>query len=178
MVKNKRLWWILLAVVLVGGAGELCIIITQTAVADTTDEEPEIQTSIVRQGDITISATGAGNVVPVEEVTLSFGANGTLTELLVQVGSEVQAGDVLARIDDTDAQAALANAELQLQQSIMQTDATSTAAGTSYNEIGIEQARISLEDAQANLDDLLNWEPDADEIAQAEAALTERPGIL
>ncbi|MCA9978799.1 MAG: efflux RND transporter periplasmic adaptor subunit, partial [Anaerolineales bacterium] len=84
---------------------------------------------------------------------------------------EVQAGDVLARIDDTDARTALVNAELQLQQSIMQTDATSTATGTSYNEISIEQARINLEDAQANLDDLQNWEPDADEIAQAEAAL-------
>jgi RND family efflux transporter MFP subunit len=53
----------------------------------------------------------------------------------------------------------------------MQTDAASTATGTSYNEISIEQALINLEDAQANLDDLLNWEPDPDAIAQAEASL-------
>jgi RND family efflux transporter MFP subunit len=170
MAKSRRLWWILLAVVLVGGFGGYYYF-TETAVADTAETEPEIQTTVVRQGNITISATGAGTVIPVEEIVIGFTSSGTLTELLVQVGSEVLSGDVLARIDDTDAQTTLVNAQLQLQQAIMQTDAAATQTGTSYNDISIEQARISLEEAQADLDDLLNWEPDPDEIAQAEATL-------
>ena len=170
MLKNKRVWLILLAVVVVGGIGGY-FYYSQTAVADTAAEEPEIQTTVVRQGNITISATGAGTVIPVEEIVIGFAGSGTLTELLVQVGSAVQNGDILARIDDTAAQTSLVNAQLQLQQTIMQTDAASTQTGTSYNDISIEQARINLEEAQADLDDLLNWEPDPDEIAQAEASL-------
>ncbi|GJM42336.1 MAG: hypothetical protein DHS20C20_26180 [Ardenticatenaceae bacterium] len=59
------------------------------------------------------------------------------------VGSEVEAGDVLARIDDTDAQQALLNAQLQYQQTAMQTDASVTETGVSYDEISVAQAQIS-----------------------------------
>ena len=134
-------------------------------------EEAPVQTSTARQGDITISATAAGTVIPASEVLLSFPINGVLTELLVQVGSKVQAGDVLALLDDSDAQQTLVNAQLQLAQTTMQTDASATQTGISYDDIAIAQARINLETVQGNLDDLLIWEPDPDEISQAEANL-------
>ena len=144
------------------------------ATTSTTEEvaaEESVQTATVRQGDIIISATGAGTVIPATEVQLSFPAGGRLAELHVSVGDQVNEGDVLAVLDDTDAAASLANAELQYATSVLQTDAASTQTGISYNEIAVEQAQISLEEAQAELADLLAWEPDEDAIALAEAQL-------
>ncbi len=170
MLKSKRFWIILTVIIIVGAAGYYYYNL-QAATVEKTAAEPEIQTAVVRQGNLVISATGAGAVIAAAEADLSFAVNGTLAELYVQVGDTVQAGDVLAQIDDTDAQGALANAELQLAQATMQTDGSAAEAGISFDEINLEQARINLEQAQSDLDDLLNWEPDEDEIAQAEAAL-------
>ncbi|HSG17046.1 MAG TPA: efflux RND transporter periplasmic adaptor subunit, partial [Anaerolineae bacterium] len=127
--------------------------------------------SVARQGNIVISATAAGTIVPATDVVLGFPTNGTLAELLVGVGDDVAAGDVLARLDDADAQQALANAQIQLNQAAMKTDASTTQTGISFDEISIEQARINLEQAQKALDDLLDWEPDENDIAIAEANL-------
>ena len=76
-------------------------------------EEDELQTAPVRQGDITISATGAGTIVPAEEIVIGFNSGGVLQELLVGVGQEVQTGDVLARLDSTSAQQQVAKQELE-----------------------------------------------------------------
>lgn len=171
MGKNRRVWILLLIVIVVGAGGYAYYTRVVTA-EETAVSAPPIQTALVRQGDLTISATGAGTVIAAAEVDLSFQTSGVLSELQVQVGDNVKAGAVLARIDDTNAQATLANAELQLAQTIMQTDGSATQTGVSYNDIAIEQARINLAQAQDNRDDLLNWAPDEDEIAKAEAALT------
>ena len=45
-----------------------------------------------------------------QEVNLSFRVNGPLTELPVQVGTEVKQGDVVAQLDDTDFKIALKDA--------------------------------------------------------------------
>ncbi len=169
----KRRWvWIIGIVVATAVAAGAYYYWNSTTVAEADEKEiEEVQTSTVRQGDITISATGAGTIVPAQEINLSFANNGVLTEVLVHVGDEVRAGDMLARIDDTAAQEALANAELQLAQALMQSDGSTTSVGLSYDDINVEQAQINLDDAQQTLDDLLNWEADADQIAQAEANL-------
>jgi len=168
---RKRSFWIILIVALAILGGAAYLYFDRTAATEAADEEAAVQSTTVRQGDITISATGAGAVVPATEIALGFTGNGVLKEVLVQVGDKVQAGDVLARLDDTAAQQALANAELQLRQATMQTDASATETGTSYSDIAVEQAQLNLDTAQANLDDLLNWEPDEDEVAQAQGAV-------
>ncbi len=135
------------------------------------EEDGALQTAPVRQGDITISATGAGTVVPAKQIVVGFKSGGVLEELLVQVGDEVLAGDVLARLEDTSAQQQVASAELQLAQAIMQTDASATEAGVSFDDLSVEQAQLSLDQAQKALEDLLNWTPDEDEIVKAQASL-------
>lgn len=169
---RKKLFWIIIIVILLLGTGSVLAYSQIVVPSQQTDEtEAPLQTAVVRQGSLIISATGAGTVIPAEEVAIGFSSSGTLTELLVQVGDKVQAGDVLARIDDTAAQEAVANAELQLAQAIMQTDASATETGTSFNAINIEQAQIALGQAQASLAELVNWEADPDTIALAEANL-------
>jgi HlyD family secretion protein len=170
-MKRKWVWIICVLVLVLGAVGAFAYYNTTTAVSANDSEGEKVQTATVRQGNITISATGAGTVIPAVEISLSFPGSGLIAELLVQVGDEVQAGDVLARLDDTDAQETLLNAQLQLAQAAMQTDASATEVGMSFDDISIEQARLNLEEAQTALDDLLNWDPDPDEIAQAEANL-------
>ena len=170
MLRKRRTWLILIGVIVILGAGYAYYAISSASEA-AADEEPEIQTTAVRQGDLTISATAAGTVIPASEVQLSFPTGGALAELMVGVGDEVLAGDALARLDSSNAQQALANAELQLVQAAMQTDASATETGVSYDEILVEQAQINYDMAASALDDLLNWEADDDEIALAEANL-------
>lgn len=171
MVKSSKLWLALIAVVILGSAGYYFYSQNLVVAAEEGEAAAEVQTAVARTGDIVVSATGAGTVVAADELSLGFGSSGTLVELLVEVGSEVAAEDILARIDDTDAQQTLVNAQLQYHQAAMQTDASVTTTGVSYDEISVAQAEISLAEAQTTLDELLNWEPDADEIALAEANL-------
>ena len=171
-MKRKRVLWIVIIIAVLAIAGGAYAYYSAVYVpAQESAEDAPVQSTTVRRGNIVISATGAGTVIPTTETELAFGAGGVLSELLVQVGDDVLAGDVLARLDDTDAQQALANTELQLLQATMQTDGTATETGVSYNDISVEQARINLEKAQSDLDSLLDWEADADEIAMAEANL-------
>ncbi|MEZ4590327.1 MAG: efflux RND transporter periplasmic adaptor subunit [Chloroflexota bacterium] len=171
MLRSRR-FWILLVLALAIGAGGYFFYTqrTVTAVAPNTAED-ELQTAVARRGDLVVSAIGAGNIVAAEEVTVGFGSNGTLVELLVQVGDKVSAGDVLARLDDTTAQQALVDAQLQYQRAAMQTDASVTTTGVSYDDISVTQMEMNLATAQANLDELLNWTPDEDAIVLAEASL-------
>ena len=167
MFKRKRNWMIF--AVLIIAAGAVAAYYLSTSGSGEAAEEEALQTTIARQGDITISAAAAGTIIPATEIQLSFPTNGVLSELLVQVGDEVQTGDILARLDDSSAQQSLINAQLQLAQAAMKTDAAATETGVSSDDISIEQARINLDQAQAALDDLLNWEPDENDIAVAEA---------
>ncbi len=191
--KSKRTRWLLLllAIVIIGGAGAYYYYDTQTADAQASDE-PALQTSTVRQGEIVVSATGAGTVIPVAVVNLSFRTGGLLSELAVQVGDTVQAEDVLAVLDDSDAQAsvlqaeiALRQAELQLQQLLAGADSASHASArstlisaqaeltqlmASAGEQDLAAAQQSLRSAKQALNALLAG-PDAAEVAGAKAEL-------
>jgi multidrug efflux pump subunit AcrA (membrane-fusion protein) len=91
------------------------------------------------------SIKGMGTLISPVQIDLGFSTPGTVVELPVRVGQVVQAGDLLARVE------------------------ASTLAA--QDEIAVAQAQINLDVAQQALDDLLNWEPNADQIAQLEANL-------
>ena len=171
-MQRKRNIGIIVAVVAVLAVAGGYLIYSNANTAAAQDEaDQEVQTSVVRTGSITVSATGAGTVIAAQQVDLAFATSGTLTELRVAVGDSVAAGDELARIDDTAAQQALAVAELQLAQAAMQTDATTTQTGISFDDISVEQAQMAVDEAQAALGELTNWVADDDEIALLQAQL-------
>jgi RND family efflux transporter MFP subunit len=97
---------------------------TSTAQAQTT------QTATVTQGDILITADGTGNLLPSDEKSVSFLTSGTVTEVNVQVGDKVKAGDVLAKLSTVDLDAAVREATYTL-----------------------EQARLALQKAQRKAED-------------------------
>lgn len=172
MLRKKLFWLVLIIAVLATAGGAYAYYGSVYLPAQPQEEEAPVQTAVVRVGDITVSATGAGTIIPAEEIEIGFSTGGKLTELLVEVGSKVTAGEVLARVDDTSAQEALANAQIQLEQATFSTDPTATVAGVSLSDITVEQARLDLESAQADLEDLQAWTPDEDAVALAEANLS------
>lgn len=117
---------------------------TSTAEAETAANDEAI-TEPITQPALTVLADGeikAGRPL----LSLAFEANGKLLSLNVQPGDQVQEGDIIAVLDDKALQEALTTAELQLTSS-----------------------ENNLAKAKAELDNLLNWEPDESAIAIAEA---------
>jgi HlyD family secretion protein len=86
-----------------------------------------------------ISATG--EVLPEQWATLSFTLGGEIEDLLVAVGDEVQAGDVIARLDTTDLEAALTAAEAGLASA--EANLAKTKAGPTEEEIDAAEGQLS-----------------------------------
>ena len=112
MVRNKRIWMIL--IVVLTAAGGAYYYYNNVYKPPEEPVEETVQTSRVRRGDLVISASGSGELISADDVNLGFTSGGVLYELMVDVGDRVEAGDVLARLDVTDAQRAVANAEIKL----------------------------------------------------------------
>ena len=155
---------VLIALTAVGAGGWYYY--SQKVQAQTANGEETVQTATVRRGNLIVAASGTGTLVPTAELDVSFSSGGLLTEVPVAVGDRVQAGDVLARVDNTDAQSQVAGAEsdlrlaeLQLAQLTETPDAAELAA-----------AQYQLTSAQEALQDLLNG-PSAQEIIIAQADL-------
>jgi multidrug resistance efflux pump len=86
-----------------------------------------------------------GRVVPAQYVTLSFNTGGTVQEVLVEKGDEIEAGTEIARLDNyTQFQAAVTAAELEM-----------TAAQQDYDDLFtyLDQTRAQAEQEVANARD-------------------------
>ena len=97
---KKNRWLVPFLIILAlgaGGAGYYYIANLKTANNTVTT----IPTSTIGTGDIILSATGPGTLVPKEELSFGFENRGKVSEVLVSLGDEVQAGQVLARQDST-----------------------------------------------------------------------------
>ena len=127
-----------------------------------------VKTTRVRRGDLVISASGSGKLIPADNVDLGFTAGGLLAEVNVEVGDTVETGDVLARLDDLQARANLIAAQAQVVQA--ESSLTQkTDAEAAEREVALAEAQ--LEQAQLALDELLNWTPDEQAVAQAQTSL-------
>ncbi len=166
MLRNKFFWIILIVVVLAAGGGYYYY--TNVYAEPQESVEETIRTSRVRRGDLVISASGSGELVPADDVSLGFTNGGVLAEVLVDVGDSVNVGEVLARLDDLQARQALVSAQLQLAQA---EDTLSRELDAEAAEREVALAEAKLAQAQLQLDELLNWTPDEAAVEQAQANL-------
>jgi HlyD family secretion protein len=135
---KKALWIAGLVIVLAIAAG--LIYYKFVYLAAQTAAEPTLQTAVVRQGSLVISATGTGTLISKDEVNLAFEADAkVVTEVDVKVGDQVKTGDLLAKVDDTDLKIPYIQAKRALQ------ELTSASA--------IASAQASMATAQSDLDD-------------------------
>jgi HlyD family secretion protein len=112
-----------------------------------------------------------GEVVPSVWATISAQTGGTVVEVLVEPGDEVAEGDLLVRLDPTDAQLAVQQAEAALQ--AVQAQLALLQAGPRAEEIAsaeaqLEAAEAALSQAAAQRDQLTAGATEA-EIAAARA---------
>ena len=101
-------------------------------------EVPALQTAKVRTGDLVVTASGAGTVVPSAQLDLGFRSSGVLTELNVAVGDSVQTAQVLARLEEN------IQAEADFQ-------ALFTTAGLSQAELALISAQDALVVAEGSV---------------------------
>jgi len=163
----KKILWIALALLILVGGGGFAYYSVIYLPAQTPDE-PEIQTATVRQGDLVIYASGSGTLIAADEIDLSFRSSGELMDLLVEVGDEVEAGQLLAQLNDTSAQIQLAQAELNLR------ELTSPSAIASAHQV-VTNTQQEVNDCRKYLAYLispyvLKWE---EKFAAAKLALAE-----
>ncbi|MCB0017041.1 MAG: efflux RND transporter periplasmic adaptor subunit [Anaerolineales bacterium] len=167
---RKKSFWIVAIILLAAGGGSYYYYTSEYLPAQII-EEPTIQTARVRTGDIIVSASGAGAVVAATEINLGFRTGGVLAGVSVQVGDRVLAGDVLAQLDNTDANKTVALADVQVAQAALQGNPAALNGYLPDQTISVSQAEINLISAQARLAELVEWQPDTDAIALAEANL-------
>jgi len=146
--QRSRAWLIVPLVVGLAAAG-YGVYARVLAPAEAPAEAP-LQTTTVRRGDIVITATGDGALMPEAEFELSFRTGGALAELAVAVGDRVTAGETLARLDDRVARIQLAQAELALAQAQAKLATTRDAEAQT---LAIAEANAAA--AQAAYDGLL-----------------------
>ena len=98
--KRMKVGFALILLFIFGGIGYLAV----RTQPEADSAEAALQTATIRRGDLTITASGTGVLEVSGEADLSFSQSGTVTSVLVKAGDKVQAGDLLAEIDNTDAQ--------------------------------------------------------------------------
>jgi RND family efflux transporter MFP subunit len=91
-----------------------------------------------------IYASGTGTLIASDEVSLAFKTSGEVTELNVAVGDKVNAGDILAKVDDNEARIAYTQAKRSLNE-LTSLSAIASAQST------IATAMTDLSDAQSHL---------------------------
>ena len=111
---------IILVVLSVIAAGAV-LYLNERAAAES--KRPNIRTTPIERGDLTLTVNATGTVAPARTVRLNFDIPGIVQEVLVEEGQGVEARQLLARQDDTglklaltQAEASLKAAELSLQQ--------------------------------------------------------------
>lgn len=151
-----------------------------------------LRTSTAVTGTLDITVSGAANVEASDSRAVAFEAGGKVTQVHVKAGDRVEAGQLLAEIDTSDLELAVAKAQLTLHsseialaklkepaseaaiataQANLETARESLAeleAGTAASELA--EAQATLASAQETLDELKAG-PAAETIATAEAAV-------
>lgn len=106
--------------------------------------ENVIQTSTISTGNIILSATGLGTLIPNNEVSFGFKEEGQVSKVLASLGEKVEAGQVLARLDST-------TLELQYKQAEGNVAALASPAEIASAEQSVADAKASLATAKDEL---------------------------
>ena len=108
----------------------------------------------VTRGDIVKTVLVDGNLLMPNKAYLSFGATGTVTEVLVSEGDNVTKDEVLARLDAPSLQSSVDMAKLQVkivQEQVEVAQAQYEASSTDITEASLETANLNLKIAKLNL---------------------------
>ena len=164
---NKKILWITVAVVGLLAVGGFYAFQNFQADSDTADE-PIMQTAKIRQGDLTLFASGTGTLIPAAEASFGFRTSGQLLSLSVAVGDAVEVGDLLAELDNTAEEIKLQQAERALAELV-------SPASIASAEQALALAERELSDTKKSLAYQISWSVlnSEEKVAEAEVALLE-----
>ena len=145
MLRKRGFWISLFALAVIGGGGYAYY--SYVYLPDQEPPEPVITTAQVRRGDLVVSVSGSGTLVPASEIDLGFKAEGHLDEVLVEVGDQVQEGDVLARLEMGDLEVDVVEADIAARKAGL--DLADATEGPT--DVELANAEASLQSAQASL---------------------------
>lgn len=149
-------------------AASALLILSAGCSAQTPGQEPSPAASTSSNDEQVVSATGV--VVPAEWATISFPVPGQVVELTAEEGALVEEGDIIARLDTTDFDIALAQAEAAL--AVAEANLALATAGPrdaeierAEDQLAAANARVAVAVAQR---DQLLAAPDAAVVIQAQ----------
>jgi HlyD family secretion protein len=192
-----RLKSIVITVIVLLAAGALVFVGSQLLGGSQANAAEGIQTVAVKKGTLRVSVGATGSVVPETRLDLSFKSAGRVAEIMAKEGDQVEAGEVLARLETADLEQALIQAQANLDiatAQLAQTEEEASAedlasawaslesALANYEEVkdgpsqeditvakaDMEKARIALEKAQADYDKI-SWQAGIGATAEAKA---------
>jgi len=145
---SKRTRWIIAGILVLAVAGGATYYYTGTTQAAAPTETP-LQTATAFRGSIVLQANGTGTLTPANEVSFGFGTSGQITELDVKVGDQVEAGQLIGMMDDTEAKAAYEQAKRNL------ADLTTPAAIAEAQQ-AVAEAEVNIYNAKQDLEHLIS----------------------
>lgn len=158
--RRWMLWLTLLLLILavVGG------VVWRTA---TVAPAPATTAPVLRE-TLTETVSGSGSVQPARRLDVVFTTSGEVTDVLVKAGDVVSAGQTLARLDATELELQVAQAEANLKSAEARLAA---ARGEGASELDIRQAQLSLQAAEIQLEKVSKGNATAADIRSAQANL-------
>ena len=172
-LSGTRAWLIglgLVAILLVGLIARETVFAQPAAVA--------LRTATADRGTVTSVVSGTGSLLPAGRMNVGFKQTGILTEVDVKVGDKVTTGQVLARIDSSTQQAALAQAQASLasaQANLQTTQSPLTAAQVAQLQHQVSNAQQNYNDTVASVN--ATNQADAAAVATDQAKVNSDCGI-
>ena len=119
-------------------------------------EVPELETAVVRRGDITVVVEATGTVEPLKIVEVKSKASGEIIRMPVEEGDTLKKGDLIAEIEKTYVQADVdqAEADLKAAKARLEQAKINLELQKKLYEIEVRQAEENLRAAQARLEKL------------------------
>ncbi len=194
--RQNRLVWGIGALLVIGGLVAAFLFSNRNQPATT-----RLNYALARPQRAPISATvnASGAIQPRQVLDLTFASSGLISEVFVQIGDQVVAGQPLARLDTRDLELRVDQAAAQLAQAqanldrlrsgptaaelaaaeaqLAQAQAQLRQTTGSVTEKDLAAARAQVEQARANLERVLGG-PKASEVAQAQAQLDQALAAL
>jgi HlyD family secretion protein len=139
------------------GLGLIAVLLVGLIARDTVFAQPAavpIRTTTADRGTVSSVVSGTGSLLPAGRMNVSFKQAGVLTEVDVKVGDKVTTGQLLARVDSTTQQAALAQAQASLasaQANLQATRSPVTAAQVAQLQHQVNNAQQSYNDTVASV---------------------------
>jgi HlyD family secretion protein len=138
---SRKGLWILLGVVILALGGGVLAWRSATAAVEVATVTPSVERSSAAPAGTPV-LTASGYIVARREAIVSSKIQGRLAELRVEEGSVVAEGDVIARLESNDFEAAVARSRAMLRQA---------AAALVSSEAAIQRSEAELAEAQRQL---------------------------